>query len=181
MEYDRVDKCKEIILEMFEQRGYTNIKIVNENCDDKKGKIIAKKQDGNLIYAFTKIIEKLNIDEINSFIKFMHDNETEHILIIYEDKPTPAVKNITKTMDLKLNIELFHADDLQYNVTKHDLVPQHVKLSKTEAIEFKNKYGIKIPYILKNVDPVSKFYDFKRGDIIKIVRKDNVVYYRMVV
>ena len=181
MEYSRADKCKEIILEMFQQRGYKNIKIVNENCDDKKTKITATKQDDKIVYAFTKIVEKLNIDEINSFIKFMNDNNNDHIIIIYEDKPTPAVKNITKVMDLKLNIELFHADDLQYNTTKHKLVPKHIKLSSEEALKFKKTYGIKIPYILRNIDPISKFYDFKKGDVIKIIRNDNTIHYRLVV
>ena len=89
-------------------------------------------------------------------------------------------KLIENSVDIK--IELFTQEELQYNITKHRLVPKHIKLSSDEAKEFKKTYGLKHPAMILT-DPVSRFYDFKRGDVIKIVRmsgEDEFVTYRIV-
>ena len=43
----------------------------------------------------------------------------------------------------------------------------------------KKKYGTKIP-ILKLDDPISRFYNYKKGDIIEITRYDNNICHRMI-
>jgi DNA-directed RNA polymerase I, II, and III subunit RPABC1 len=84
-------------------------------------------------------------------------------------------------MDIK--IELFIQEELQYNITKHRLVPEHIRLSPDEAKEFKEKFGLRHPAILLT-DPISRFFAYKRGDVIKIMRKtgrgDPFVTYRIV-
>ena len=76
-------------------------------------------------------------------------------------------------------IELFNVDDLQFNITKHILVPLHKKLNKEECKEFKEQYGSSIPVLLKS-DPVCRFYNFQKGDIIQITRRNSFVSYRIV-
>ena len=170
----RENNVREIILQMFNQRGYTNINNTqNEN-------ITADKPDKSRICAFPKIIEKLNVSEIHNHIAFLQKIDISHALIVFEGTPTPAVKNvISNTPDLKMNIELFQADDLQFNITEHKLVPKHILLSKEEAAEFKEKYGVNIP-ILLHTDAVARFFDFTKGEIIKIIRRDGFVSYRIV-
>ena len=91
-----------------------------------------------------------------------------------------AKKVIEEANDLI--IELFQEEELQYNITKHYLVPKHelsypkgTKISK----DFKDKYGDKFPVLLKT-DPVARFYGYNKGDIIKITRKGGYVTYRFV-
>jgi DNA-directed RNA polymerase I, II, and III subunit RPABC1 len=117
---------------------------------------------------------------MHNYISILQENKIEHGLIIFEGSPTSTVKNVIgNTPALGINIELFTADDLQFNITKHKLVPKHIRLSKEEAKQFKEKYGVNIPKLLR-IDPVCRFYDFSTGDIIKIVRRDGFISFRIV-
>jgi len=71
---------------------------------------------------------------------------------------------------------------MQYNLTKHELVPKHEKVDINEknAEDFKKSKTDKFPILLKT-DPVARFYGFSKGDIIKITRKNGYVTFRRVV
>lgn len=171
---NRLEKVREIISEMFEGRGYTHIDSSNEE------RIMAKKEDGSSVCAFTSIIAKLNVSEIHMHISILQKEKINHGLIVFDGIPTPAVKNVIgNTPNLDINVELFDVDDLQFNITKHRLVPKHIRLEKEEAKEFKSKYGTDIPVLLR-IDPVCRFYDFSKGDIIKIIRRNGFVSFRIV-
>lgn len=70
----------------------------------------------------------------------------------------------------------------------HELIPKHIILSDKEKGEVIKKFGIErmnqFPKILKT-DPVIKMIDAKLGDLIKIIRKNEIgehsIYYRMVI
>jgi len=73
------------------------------------------------------------------------------------------------------------------DVSKHVLVPKHVKISEKEKKELLEKYNItlrELPKILKK-DPAIKHINLKQGDIVKIIRKSQTagesVFYRGVV
>lgn len=170
----RSEKAKDIIIEMFCARNYTEV-------NTEANRISAVKDDGvSTIYAFHSIIEKLNNDEIHSYISLLQEEKVKHAILVYEGTPTPAVKAVIANLpELDINIELFHADDLQFNITKHELVPKHEKLPVQEAKEFKARYGTNIPTLLRT-DAVVRFYDFHKGEIIKVTRKNGAISYRIV-
>ncbi|ADP77453.1 DNA-directed RNA polymerase, subunit H [Methanothermus fervidus DSM 2088] len=73
------------------------------------------------------------------------------------------------------------------DILKHELVPKHVVLSKSEAKKVLKDLNIdaeKLPKI-RTSDPVVKVIGAKAGDIIKIIRKSptagKFVTYRLVV
>jgi len=170
----RAENVHRIIMEMFQQRGYTDID------DSEENRITATKSDETQVCAFPTIIDKLNVSEIHNYIAVLQKMDVNHGLLVYEGIPTPAVKNvIANTPDLKMNIELFHADDLQFNITKHKLVPEHIRLTPEEAQVFRKKYGINIQVLLRS-DPIARFYDFAKMEIVKIVRRDGYISYRIV-
>ena len=75
----------------------------------------------------------------------------------------------------------------RFEITKHDLVPQHTIISEEEKKELFKKYNIKtdqLPKIL-DTDPVSISIGAKPGQIVKIIRKSKTakeaVAYRIVV
>ena len=75
----------------------------------------------------------------------------------------------------------------KFNILDHELVPEHVILSKEEAEEVLKKFNIKpeqLPKIL-TTDPVVKAIGAKKGDIIKVIRRSKTalksVVYRLVV
>ncbi|MBM3200149.1 DNA-directed RNA polymerase subunit H [Candidatus Woesearchaeota archaeon] len=72
------------------------------------------------------------------------------------------------------------------DISKHEFVPKHVKLSEKETEEMLNSYNIskkQLPKISKT-DPAILEMDVKHGDVIKIVRKSATAgdsfYYRVV-
>jgi len=155
------------INELLDQRGYVDKKLEED-------RIIAKNKNLDIICVFTNVISKFNIDKVKECISILNNMNVRKAICLYNNTITPiAKKAILNIVDY--DIELFNVNELYFNITKHRLVPQHVKLSEEESIEFKNMYGIKIPSILKT-DPVSKFLGFQRGDIIKIIRKDDISY-----
>jgi DNA-directed RNA polymerase subunit H len=75
----------------------------------------------------------------------------------------------------------------ELDVSKHTLVPKHVKLSEKEKKDLFEQYVADLrdlPKIFKD-DPAIKGTDIKEGDIIKILRKSltagEAVFYRRVV
>ncbi|MCD6541870.1 MAG: DNA-directed RNA polymerase subunit H [Thermoplasmata archaeon] len=75
----------------------------------------------------------------------------------------------------------------KFNILDHELVPEHIVLSKEEAEEVLKKFNIKpeqLPKIL-TTDPVVKAIGAKKGDIIKVIRRSKTalksVVYRLVV
>jgi len=75
----------------------------------------------------------------------------------------------------------------QVDITKHELVPEHILLNENEKDRLLKKYGItlrQLPRILVT-DPVVKILNGKPGDIVKIIRKSptagETVYHRVIV
>ncbi|HEX17432.1 MAG: DNA-directed RNA polymerase subunit H [Thermoplasmata archaeon] len=75
----------------------------------------------------------------------------------------------------------------EFNILDHELVPEHIVLSKKEAEEVLKRFNIKpeqLPKILVS-DPVVKAIGAKKGDIIKIIRRSKTasksIAYRLVV
>jgi len=163
-------KAYEICLEILHQRHYTVIDKDNE-------RILALKPNGEKMCVFTTNSTKFNVETIHEFISMMKKIDINHSIIVYQDNATPVAKKIIEE-STELNIELFQVDELQYNITKHFLVPKHQLMYKKNTIgcvNFKNKYSSKFPHLQKN-DPVARFYGFDTGDIIKITRDDGVMF-----
>ena len=75
----------------------------------------------------------------------------------------------------------------QIDVLLHDLVPQHILLTKEETQDLMDKYQITVidlPQIFEK-DPIAIAIGAKEGDIIKIIRQSkttvkSIDYYRYV-
>ena len=84
------------------------------------------------------------------------------------------------------NINMFHIDRLTINVTKHDLVPKHIKINtEKEQKVLLSKLGITknmMPVILRT-DAIGKLLRIVPGDICEIHRPSrqtgNTIYYRV--
>lgn len=157
-------------LDMFCQRGYT----ITEESDKR---ILATKKDGEIICAYFSDNFKFNVTNLEECVSIMTDNGIHHCIIIYKENITPyASKAIDSFKDIK--IELFSEQELNCNITKHVLQPKFELLSPEESVEFKKKWS-KFP-TLKHNDPISLFYNFSIGDVIRVTRKNNIITYRIV-
>ena len=168
-----MEKIYKTCVELCEQRDY---KIVEQEDDQ----ILAVK-DGKQLCVFLANSHKFNIERLQEYIFMMKKMDVWHCIIVYKDNATPVAKKIVSDSN-EMVIELFNEDELKYNITKHYLVPLHelVVFENNEEYDiFKKKYGNNLPVILKT-DPVARFYGFKKGDIIKVTRKNGYIAYRIV-
>lgn len=167
----------EICMEMLTARGYS----YNYSDEDDEKIILAEKEYDKLVVFFCQD-DKFNIQSLKRYISQTKDLELEHCIIIYKDQITSSAAKQIDNLDCE--VELFCRKELQYNLTKHRLVPQHSKVPDEQASVIRKKDGHNLPQILKT-DPVVRFYNFKKGDIIKITRnssnsEDGYVIYRIV-
>ena len=116
-------------------------------------------------------------------------NESEEIelIIVLKGKPNNSILKLQKEKAYS-NIQIFWCKQLQFNVTKHEFVPTHRKLSNEEADNILKLYSIvnkfQLPILLRD-DIVSKYYNYKHGDIIEITntltsQNSNYKFYRCV-
>lgn len=152
---------------MLRKRGYTEI--VSEN---------------NMTYGDQKICvfyntsQKFSVDRIEEYVNILNNIKIKNAIIVYKETVTPVARRVIDELP-DFSIELFNENELRYDITEHRLVPKHEKISRAEAVEFKKKFGTRIPVILKT-DPVARFYSFQRGDIIRITRADGNISFRLV-
>lgn len=160
-----MSECINILL----QRNYS---MVNESDNY----TLMKDVEGNNVIIFN-CNEALTIHSLKLYLKIMNDNDIKHCIIVYNDKITPSARKIIDISEFE--IEVFTTNEMSINITKHKYYFPHIKLEDSEKKKLLDKYGKHIPIILKH-DPVVRYLNFKKGDVLKIIRKDNFIHYRLV-
>ncbi len=166
------EQAFDVIIEMLIQREYDILDIDKFNMT-----ISAIKPDGKQMSVFFNSSPKFDTKSMKDIISIMNENKIKHSLVIYTDNVTAATKSALSQSG-EMRIELFAEEDLQYNITKHRLQPTFEKLSQKESETFKKEFGSKIG-VLRCDKPISRFYDYEKGDVIRIIR-DKYVTYRIV-
>jgi DNA-directed RNA polymerase subunit H (RpoH/RPB5) len=106
--------------------------------------------------------------------KSLEEDEATYDLILLIVKEPLSQNNVKLLNALGLPMQVFHIKELQFNITKHVLVPRHELISdESEVKNIINRYSLKtkfqLPHILKT-DPMSRYLGLKSGDIVKITR-----------
>lgn len=165
----------EIVKEMMAQRNFQEYKI----CEDY---MIGKNSDDKFIYI--KIYDgKFELNTVREFLgsTFTINSENDNIKIKLTNKEVVQLIIICKSFQnthlkecslISKQIQLIKSDFFNINITKK--APLH---QKVESSIIKNKREIAI---IKETDPNCIFYNFVKGDIIRVVRTDGDICYRMV-
>jgi DNA-directed RNA polymerase I, II, and III subunit RPABC1 len=120
---------------------------------------------------------KVGIKTIRTYKNELVQEDIQRSIIVVKDGITPFAKSeiVSNEKDIHNTnaiIEIFSESELFFDITEHELVPKHEEMTKDEEKALLKEYNIKesqLPKILIN-DPVSKFYGFQKGSIIKIYR-----------
>lgn len=157
------------------------IKNIKEMCIDRGYEILCEKENEiitNKCYIIFTLDIKININYIKDITHMMDEQQIDHVILIYNGSITINTQNINEIKSI-YNIEFFTEKSFMYNITKHELVPKHEKLIKNSD-EYKSliREKVNLPHIFES-DPICKYYNFKNGDIIRITRK-NIIIYRIV-
>lgn len=142
----------------------------------------------SVIYALTKKLRKVIIDELKEKIKDSNDNIEEftskynsknNVIIVFNNESiSTAVKSLLNKYDKFFqknggHLQYFTLQQLMFNPTKHEYVPLHTKLSDEEAKDFMKEYMTRTKmhmHIILQSDPIAKWIGLKHGDIVKINR-----------
>ncbi|CAN3377241.1 hypothetical protein DIURU_003508 [Diutina rugosa] len=93
-------------------------------------------------------------------------------IFIYQTSITSSANKLLPTV-APATIETFNEGDLVVNITHHELVPKHIKLSRDEKRQLLERYRLKesqLPRIQRE-DPVARYLGLKRGEVVKIIRR----------
>jgi DNA-directed RNA polymerase subunit H (RpoH/RPB5) len=141
-----------------------------------------------LIFALTKQTRKNIILELKTELKGdettvsafakKHKGKQNIILIFNNDSITlPLISQLNKYDKLFQKnggmLQYFQIKQLMFNPTKHEYVPEHIKLKDDEIAEFMKKYMIRSKLDMSRIypsDPIAKWLGLKHGDIVKIIR-----------
>jgi len=188
------------VLEMIEDRNYI---VPNEykEIDDKTFKYLYSNSkldifikndtdNDNKLFAKFILLNKVKPNFIRELISKIKEEfiteEKDKMLLILKNKPNNSILKIIKESKYKC-CQIFWLNNLQFNITKHSLVPKHIKLNEEEIINLLKKYSLKdrlqLPIINKE-DPVIKYYDIIPNSVVKIDRPSktmgNYEFYRCV-
>lgn len=147
----------------------------------------------------SQIIFALSKNLFNSYIKnYVKDLEVDlidlykrpHILLITTENPSPSVLTSILQKDKFLQskttehaiFQIFTLKELQYNPSKHILVPKHERITEEEVKDVLAKYQVKsknhLPHIFK-ADVMAKWLGLRVGDVVRITRpnENSGIYY----
>ena len=123
---------------------------------------------------------KINSDQISELISTLKirpkNSKKEYcdelILIINNEIVTLAKKQLNDLTSV--NTSIFFDKELFYNPTNYIDCPQFYLLTETEKNDLIRNLKCKLSdfLIIKHSDPIIKYYGWKRGQIVKIIRDD---------
>ena len=154
------------------------IKNIKQMCADRGYNVLCEKENEIITdkcYIIFTLDIKININYIKDVTHMMNEQQIDHVILIYNGNITINAQNINEIKSI-YNIEFFPEKSFMYNITKHQLVPKHEKLLRNSD-EYKSivKEKLNLPHMFES-DPICKYYNFKCGDVIKITRKDIIIY-----
>jgi DNA-directed RNA polymerase subunit H (RpoH/RPB5) len=182
-------------LKMLKARGYNTLPYEKYLTEEKLIELYHKDNFELIIQPLKKCINYLNIihvrfsvhckpsyDDIKTIVSDListdSDNESESESDITEDNAHDILLIYSvpgKTCKFRHNkVQILEYKELLFNKIDHIFVPKHELLRNSQEIQtlidyykVPNKY--RFPLMCKN-DPISKYYNAKKGDMFKITR-----------
>ncbi len=110
--------------------------------------------------------------KLASVRKLLDEDGPRVYILVCKDKPVAsAVKGVA---ELQKDVQLFDLRELQFNVSRHVMVPLHEPVREEAAIaEVVARYSLKarqqLPLIL-STDPMARYLALKPGQLVRITR-----------
>ncbi|AMD22867.1 HHR098Wp [Eremothecium sinecaudum] len=114
----------------------------------------------------------VGIKTMKNFVIHIGEKNFQTGIFIYQNGITPSALKLLPSV-APATIETFNESSLVVNITHHELVPKHIKLSEEEKRELLRRYRLKESQLprIQRVDPVALYLGLKRGEVVKIIRK----------
>lgn len=170
------------VLRMLRDRKWQNVPptLSAKEYDDSFTEIPLIYSESNILHVFFIEVPIMKKSHLVSCLRTMKNEESTHALIIYKNSITSATS--------KYIIDNDTMDCVQYQTLlrcclDHMFVPDYELLldEDKKKLPYKNE---NLPMMLTS-DPIARWYDAKKGDIFRIMRKNPQsgydVFYRVVV
>lgn len=115
----------------------------------------------------------IGVKQAKAFVHRVKDGNYHTGIMVCINAPTAASLKSFAAVEKECTVEIFLEENLLVNITKHELVPKHVLLSKLEKKALLQRYRLKesqLPRIQKD-DPVARYFGLKKGNVVKIIRR----------
>jgi DNA-directed RNA polymerase subunit H (RpoH/RPB5) len=98
----------------------------------------------------------------------------EHVIMVQKTKNTSTIKSLNNEAAVRgARLEVFDLRELQYNVSRHELVPRHrlVPASEAQAVlsDFRLQSRFHLPIIL-HTDVMARYLGLRHADIVQVTR-----------
>ncbi|KAF8689033.1 Domain present in phytochromes and cGMP-specific phosphodiesterases, partial [Rhizoctonia solani] len=145
-----------------------------ENIDRTRLNFFTNHKDDptNQIFIFFADEKNVTIKTMRKFLGILDEKGITHGIIVFMEKMTPSARKVISAMSSQYSLEEFAEADLLVNITHHKLVPQHQVLTQVEKKALLERYRLKETQLprIQLIDPVSRYYGLKRGQVVKITR-----------
>ncbi len=170
-----IDKAMVTLAEMMDDRKNPDLALFVRSYTPDKIKAIASfnqvftlDMDQQLRIIF-HIAYRFKIADIRKY--FDNPIFDSYIVIVREKITTVNIKTIN---EINKDIQIFEMKELQFNITKHVMVPKHELINnESDIADIVTRFNIKsksqLPFILKT-DPVARYMNAKPGNVVKIIR-----------
>ncbi|CAI5465675.1 unnamed protein product [Closterium sp. Yama58-4] len=168
----RLFRVRRTIFEMLHDRGYLvadrELRATKDDFRDQFGDdpqrddltLLKQKRDNpsDEIYVFFPVETKVGIKTLKGYYEKMKGSGVSRAVMVVQQNLTPFSKKILADMAPKYIIEVFQEGELLVNVTKHELVPQHVVLTDEEKHILLERYTVKEHQLprMQRSDPVAR-------------------------
>lgn len=127
------------------------------------------------MFVFFPDEPKIGIKTVQTYVMKMEEEQVNRAIVIVKMGLTPSAKQAMRNIGPEYTMEDFLESEMLINITEHELVPQHVLLTTEEKEELFSRYRLKESQLMKmlTTDPVARYYGYKRGQVIKIIRKSD--------
>ena len=180
-------KSRNNILDILDNRNFdisnyegSSINEVHTMFQAKQLDMLLTNNEGKKVYIKYHLAKTLRQNNIQDYIDDLFNLEEiltkkDDLVIIIKDEPNDSINKILKNIWEQDNIfiTIFNIKRLQFNILNHELVPQHIVLSKENEEKVKARYNIsdnsQVPGISR-FSPVAQAIGLRPGEMCEITR-----------
>lgn len=178
----QVVRAIKTLREMFDDRGYASHGLIHVGDDDCVAAVASRETmqvpvvPGVVLVIYTNL--RHNGSSVRSDMKKrLNPAIHKRVIVVFREVPLnvdAAFRKLREDINApQLRVEVFALAEVQYNVTRHYLVPRHERVSEAVSIaSVLKKYGVKkgqLPIITKN-DPVARYLGVEPGELVRVTR-----------
>lgn len=174
----QISKAKVVTVRMMQDRGFLPLKRLPDPKEaTAKEPIIwefSHQDTGEKACVFWDLCPDSKMPFMQQIFAMAATEKLDQAILILPKPLVSKAKASATNMSKNFNLTMFVLAELQFPIVDHVDVPEHTRMSEKEAKEALHKFQMTLDTCLwiYTTDPITKWYGWREGDIIKIRRSD---------